>query len=237
MLGSGSAIQLPEGKHVSRVISKDDNTAADLPGETGSPRKQTKADMSRERVLEAAARTFSERGYAGTTMRDIARAADLQAGSLYYHYPSKELLIEAVIDQGIHNITNTVYNAIAKLPPSSSYGDRVRMAIHAHLRAILTYGAFASASRHLLSQVPVEVRRKHILRRESYEEFWLGLLQTAHEAGETREGVDLRLARTFILGGLNSALDWYRPEGKSIEELADQFATMIEGGILKGGSA
>lgn len=197
-------------------------------------RKQTKAEVSRERVLEAAARTFSERGYAGTTMRDIARAADLQAGSLYYHYPSKEVLIEAVIDLGIHNITNTVYTAFAKLSPTASYADRIRAAIHAHLGAIITFGAFASASRHLLAQVPVEVRRKHILRREAYEEFWLGLLESAQEAGETRDGVDLRLARTFILGGLNSALDWYRPEGKSIEELADQFAAMIAGGILTG---
>lgn len=183
--------------------------------------------------MEAAARTFSERGYAGTTMRDIARAANLQAGSLYYHYPSKEVLIDAVIDKGILNITNSVFNTIATLPPGYSYSDRISAAVHAHLKAILTYSTFASASRHLLSQVPIEVRRKHVLRREAYEEFWTGLLESAQAAGETRDGVDLKLARTFLLGGLNSALDWYRPEGKSIEELADQFARVIEGGILK----
>lgn len=208
-----------------------ESAAANTRGKKGI-RKPSKAEASRDRVLEAAARTFSERGYAGTTMRDIARAADLQAGSLYYHYPSKELLIEAVIDRAIHNIVNTVYNAIAELPPSSSHSDRIRTAIHAHLGALLAYGAYGSASRHLLAQVPVEVRRKHILRREAYEDFWIGMLNAAHEAGETRDGVDLRLARTFILAALNSAVDWYRPEGKSIEELADQFAMMIEGGIL-----
>ena len=217
---------------MSTAVRKDDSGLRASPKDGAGLRKQSKADVSRERVLEAAAKTFSERGYAGTTMRDIARAADLQAGSLYYHYPSKEVLIEAVIDKGIHNITNAVINTIATLPPSTSYADRVRAAIHAHLRALLTYSAFASASRHLLAQVPVEVRRKHVLRREAYEEFWLGLLQSSRDAGETRDGVDLRLARTFILGGLNSALDWYRPDGKSIEELADQFAMMVEGGIL-----
>ena len=54
--------------------------------------KVTKADISRERVLAAAAKIFVERGYAGTTMRAIADDVGLKAGSLYYHFPSKELL-------------------------------------------------------------------------------------------------------------------------------------------------
>lgn len=195
-------------------------------------KKSSKAEISRERVIKAAARIFSEQGYAGTTMRDIARGANLQAGSLYYHYPSKELLIEAVLDKGIHNVSNSVYNAIATLPPNSTYSDRIHAAILAHMQAIISYGDYAFASRHLLAQVPEDIRRKNILRRDAYSDFWLELLKTAHAAGETRGDLDLRLARTFILGALNSALDWYRPDGKSIEELAVQFAQMIEDGIL-----
>lgn len=203
------------------------------PGERGP----SKAEVSRERVLAAAAGIFSERGYAGATMRDIASAAGLQAGSLYYHYPSKELLIEAVLDSGIHGVSTAVYTAIAALPPSSSYGERLRAAIVAHLESVLTYGAYASASRHLLAQVPPEVRRKHVTRRDAYSDFWLQLLEAAQAAGAVRPGLDLRLTRTFILGALNSALDWYRPDGKSVEELAGQFIAMIDGGLLTAAAA
>lgn len=170
-------------------------------------------------------------------MRDIAQAADLRAGSIYYHYPSKELLIEAVLDMGIHGVSAAVFNAIAELPPSSTYADRIRAAIAAHLQSVLKFGAYASASRHLLAQVPLDVRRKHVTRRDAYGDFWLKLLESAQTAGEVRRDIDLRLARTFILGALNSTLDWYRPEGKSIDELAAQFTAVVEGGILTRGPA
>jgi AcrR family transcriptional regulator len=201
-------------------------------GDGTEARRPSKADISRERVLAAAARIFSERGYAGATMRDIAREANLLAGSLYYHYPSKELLIEAVLDRGIHGVSTAVYNAIAELPPSSSYADRLQAAIDAHLQSILTYGAYAAASRHLLAQVPIEIRRKHVLRRDAYGDFWLRLLESAQAAGEVRQDIDLRLMRTFILGALNSTVDWYRPDGKPVSEIAAQFAAIIADGAL-----
>ncbi|MBS7701223.1 MULTISPECIES: TetR/AcrR family transcriptional regulator [unclassified Chelatococcus] len=193
----------------------------------------TKAEISRERVLAAAARIFSERGYAGTTMRAIAKEADLQAGSLYYYYPSKELLIEAVLGMGVHGVSTAVYTAIADLPPSSTYADRIRAAISAHLHSILEFGDYALASRRVLGQVPPEVRRKHVLRRDAYGEFWVKLLEAAHAADELRSDVDLKLARTFMLGALNSALEWYRPNGMPISEVATQFTTLIAEGLFR----
>ncbi len=195
--------------------------------------KVSKADISRERVLIAAARIFSVRGYAGTTMRDIAKGAGLQAGSLYYYYPSKDLLIEAVLDMGIHGVSNAVYSTIAGLPPSTTYADRIRAAVLAHLQSVLEFGDYALASRRVLGQVPPDVRRKHVLRRDAYGDFWVKLLEAARGAGELRDDVDLKLARTFILGALNSALEWYRPDGMSIDEVASQFNAMISDGLFR----
>lgn len=195
--------------------------------------KVTKAEISRERVLAAAARIFSELGYAGTTMRAIAKGAELQAGSLYYYYPSKDLLIEAVLDMGIHGVSTAVYGAIAELPPSSTYAERIRAAIIAHLRSVLEYGDYALAARRVLGQAPPEVRRKHVMHRDAYGDFWVKLLEAAHAAGEIRDDVDLKLARTFMLGSLNSALEWYRPNGMSIDEVAAQFTALIAEGLFR----
>ncbi|MGO4835874.1 TetR/AcrR family transcriptional regulator [Rhizobiaceae sp. 2RAB30] len=188
--------------------------------------------MSRDRILVAAARIFSERGYAGTTMRDVAKGADLQAGSLYYYFPSKDLLIEAVLDLGLHGVSTSVYAAIAELPPTTTYADRIRAAISAHLRSIITFGDYALASRRVLGQVPTDVRRKHVQRRDAYGEFWVKLLEAAHSAGEIPSDIDLKLARTFILGALNSSLEWYRPNGMSIDQLAEQFTALISDGLF-----
>jgi AcrR family transcriptional regulator len=57
--------------------------------------KTTKAEETRDRILDAALRLFRERGFAETTMRDVAQAAGVATGAAYYYYRSKEELVLA----------------------------------------------------------------------------------------------------------------------------------------------
>ncbi len=200
---------------------------------TGAPGSKARADVSRDRVLEAAARIFSERGYVGTTMREVARHVDMQAGSLYYHYRSKEDLIEAVLAQGMQGFSDAVRMAVAALPEQASFRERFNTAVLAHLRCLVEFGAYALASRRVLGQVPAHVRRRQVALQDAYGEFWLALLQSAFDNGELRPEVDLHLARTFLLGALNYALEWYKPQGRPMPEIAQQFSSMICQGIFK----
>ena len=200
-------------------------------------RKQSKADISRDKVLAAAVQVFSEKGYAGATMREVARVAGLSAGSLYYYFSSKELMMEAVINVSINNVSKTVLNAIAVQPPSASYSEKIKVAIKAHLQGILSSGANAVISRYLWVQIPDEVKRKHFIAQSAYEEFWLNLLIAAQEAGEIRTDLDVRLTRTIMLSAINAALDWYRPDGKSVDEIAETFFKIIKEGIVISGES
>jgi AcrR family transcriptional regulator len=56
-------------------------------------------------ILDEAARLFREKGYAATSMRDIANAVDMLPGSLYYHFSAKEDLLVAVYEEGVRLIT------------------------------------------------------------------------------------------------------------------------------------
>lgn len=197
----------------------------------GQREKVTKADISRERVLVAAARIFSERGYAGTTMRAVAKEVGRSAGSLYYHYRSKEELIEAVLAQGINGVSEAVQSAVLRIPAGNSNRERIDAAIHAHLRSIMEFGDYVLVTRRVLGQVPTHVRRKHVRLRDAYGDFWMMLLDSALQTGEIRRDIDLRLARMFILGALNSAVEWYKPEGKALEEVARQFTILITEGL------
>jgi AcrR family transcriptional regulator len=60
-----------------------------------------KGELTAERILDAAEALFAERGYAGTTLRDVAARVDLRIPSLYNHFPSKDALYAAVLARGI----------------------------------------------------------------------------------------------------------------------------------------
>ncbi|TDC70945.1 TetR/AcrR family transcriptional regulator [Actinomadura sp. GC306] len=67
-----------------------------------SPRKIPRQERSRqtvERILEAATRVLSERGYDGASTNRIAKAAGLSNGSLYQYFPNKDAIVIAVLDR------------------------------------------------------------------------------------------------------------------------------------------
>jgi AcrR family transcriptional regulator len=60
-----------------------------------------KGEQTAERILDAAEVLFAERGYAGTSLRDVATQVELRIPSLYNHFPSKDALYGAVLGRGI----------------------------------------------------------------------------------------------------------------------------------------
>lgn len=65
------------------------------------PAWRRKGEQTAERILDAAEALFAERGYAGTSLRDVATRVELRIPSLYNHFPSKDALYSAVLARGI----------------------------------------------------------------------------------------------------------------------------------------
>lgn len=63
-----------------------------MPGNPG-------ADGTRERIVAAARELFHAQGYHATSLKQVAREADVHGGSLYHFFPSKESLVEAVLEE------------------------------------------------------------------------------------------------------------------------------------------
>lgn len=61
-------------------------------------RERSSSDVTRSRVLGVAATLFAEEGFAGTSMRDIATALGITKAAIYYHFESKEQLLDAVLE-------------------------------------------------------------------------------------------------------------------------------------------
>ncbi|ONH27036.1 hypothetical protein BL253_23520 [Pseudofrankia asymbiotica] len=67
-------------------------------------------------MLDAAVSLFGERGYAGTSVRDIAERLGLTKAALYYHFPSKETILDALLDPFVTELTRIV-ELVREAPP------------------------------------------------------------------------------------------------------------------------
>lgn len=195
-------------------------------------KKLAKSAISQKRVLDAAAKIFRDYGYAGTTMRVIADEAELKAGSIYYHFKSKDELISAVLDLGIRAVIDTVKSALDALPPDASGRQRVETAIHAHLSAIIDNGDYTLATRRVFGQVPEAIREKNLRLRNSYATMWQEILTDAQKRGEFRPDANLTLTRLFILGALNWTVEWFKPGGRTIDDVARSFSSVVVDGLM-----
>src|ERR1700752_1937818 len=129
---------------------------------------ETKSDRTRQKILDAAALLFRRHGYASVTLKDIAARADMQAGSLYYHFDTKEELVEAVLAVGVDHAHAATREAVRVLGPGADPLARLRAAIAAHLCVVLSEGAYASANLRILGQVPEAIRERHLERQRAY---------------------------------------------------------------------
>lgn len=194
-------------------------------------RRLRKSDLTRGRILDAAAETFRAKGYTAARLSDIADLAETQAGSLYYHFASKEQLAEEVLALGVKQVSEAVAAAIEALPERADFRTRLRAAVEAHLTSMLQHDAYSAANVRIINQVPEDVRERHLSHHRHYGAFWRRLLEQAQAAGEVRPGVDLTAIRMLILGALNWSVEWYRPGRLSAAEIADELVEMVLVGI------
>lgn len=200
---------------------------------SGRGRPGKKGVATRARILDSAAHTFRTKGYAGTRLSDVAAAADTQAGSLYYHFPSREELVEEVLRVGQERTSGFVRRRVAALPGDASDLDRLREAISAHLDSVLEMGDYTAATIRIIGQVPDEIRKRRLHEQREYGEFWRALVDNAHACGEIRTDLDSSALRMLLLGAMNSVPDWFRPrrDRLSVADLKAQFESLFLDGL------
>jgi AcrR family transcriptional regulator len=185
-----------------------------------SPIRAPRADNRLPLILDEAARLFGERGFHGTTIRDVVRGIDMLPGSLYYHFAAKEDLLAAVYEEGVARITARVRAAIAKRVDP---WQRLTAACVAHLEALLAEGDYAQVViRVRPADVPAIAARLTALR-DRYERIFVELI----EALPVRTSVDRRTLRLMLLGALNWSQTWYRPGRDDPRVIARNFVALL----------
>ena len=183
----------------------------------------------RGELLATAAQVFARQGYDATTVREIADAAGILAGSLYYHFDSKESMLDEILSGFLAELW-TGYDAVlaAGLGPRETLEALVVESfreIDRHRDAVAIY----QRERHLAGQPRFAYLADSMNR---FEAAWQGTLERGVAAGEFRSDLDLRLAYRFVRDTVWVAASWYRPGGRhSAAEIARQYLSMVLDGI------
>ena len=181
-----------------------------------------RAAARRRQVLAVASELFAKKGFEATSIRDIATAAGMMSGSLYYHFASKEDLYIAVQDASISKIFNAVEQAI---PGIADPWDRLEAAAIAHFEAMLDRSGFRVLVTPLFPPgLDKAVRDALVAQRDRFER----MIDTVIAELPLPKSLDRRIFRQHYLGALNWIPVWYDPGGPvAPAEIVRQFLVTL----------
>lgn len=181
-------------------------------------------DSAKGRLLRAAATLFKEKGYERTTVRDLGKAVGIQSGSLFHHYPNKEAILCAVMEETIILNTELMKAALAQ---SENPADKVLALIRCELESILgETGAAMTVLVYEWRSLNKESQQQILKLRDIYENLWISTLIEAKEAGSVV--IDPAVLRRLLTGALSWTINWYRQGGDlSLEQLAQMALSLV----------
>jgi AcrR family transcriptional regulator len=184
----------------------------------------------KEQILQTAAKMFKDKGYASSSMRDIATELGIEAASLYHHIKSKEEILETIcftmadkLNAAISEVNDIYFNAEEKL----------RMAIKSHVQIISENIDQSAVFLHEWRSLSEPKLSEFKALRDGYEtEFKVIINEGINE--DIFDNVDQKFATLTILSTVNWINEWYNPNGKmNAEEIAQKLSDFIMGGLRK----
>jgi AcrR family transcriptional regulator len=181
-----------------------------------------KGERTRLRILDAAAQVLARQGYAAATLTEIASVAQMQAGSLYYHFDSKDA-------------SEAICQATAALGPGANGHDRLLAAVAAYTANLVADSDFTRANIRCFEEAPLLTRENLAVPLREFATVWVALLEAGQADGSLRSDVEANVVARMTIAALNSCVQWYRPDGVlDVDEVAAMFATSLVDGLSSG---
>lgn len=182
----------------------------------------------KQQIYSTASSLFSERGYPATTVRDIARELNMQAGSLYAHIESKEDVLWEIVNRAADQFLATAEPIVGSdLAPS----DKLRALVRSHVEQVAGNIAEATIFLHEWKFLSEERRASVTERRRRYEALYRYVIEEGIERGDFAP-TDPKMATLMVLSSVNWMPQWYNPNGPlSPQQIADNFTDLVLSGI------
>lgn len=182
-------------------------------------------------ICRAAARVFYEKGYAGASMQDIAKAVGLTKAGLYHHIGSKESLLFEIMNHGMDILQEAVLDRVASIRDPR---EKLRQTIAGHIHLIVrARDRETTVILHENRSLPDPLREKINARKKEYIRFLEELIANVQQEAGYEPLVSPKLAAFALLGMINWLYQWYRVEGPIPEEqLAEAYSDFFFRGLL-----
>lgn len=189
----------------------------------------------KERIEKAAADLFMERGFSGTTVREIGERAGVGQSSLYHHARSKGQLLAELHAKHVQDISGRFEAIIAS---GESPAVQLRGVVKALVAMVHTHKAVVTVYLRESYALSDEAREGVAVERKHNDTIIEGIIQRGIDSGEFRSDLDVTLTRRAILGMCNWAYQWYSPKGPySIDDIGGHFADLAEASVVNDKSA
>ena len=187
---------------------------------------ETRWELQKDRMLRAAARCFNEKGYSGSSLRDVAKLLGLTDAALYYYVKNKEELVYLCYLRAGDVGREAMDRAVAE---GENGFDIVRRYLHYHLEAMTgERGPVA-----IMSEIPslepthrdeiLEISRRHSARFEA-------VLKRGIADGSIKS-CDMRMTGNAIMGSLNWVPKWFRGDKAVAEKVLAEFPEILSAGL------
>ena len=187
-------------------------------------RQNTKQD-----VLRAAGRLFAERGFHGTSMRDLGGELGLLGSSLYSHVGGKsEMLVEVIRSGAV--LFQDLARSVDELEASAA--DRLEMLMAGHVEILTEHIDEATTFLNEARFLPEDERSAIVAMRDQYEATYRNVISEGVAAGEFKHDLDPALTTILVLSMLNAMHRWYRADGpQTPAEIAAQATDLVMEGL------
>ncbi len=181
-------------------------------GRDQTPTRTGRRDgLGPETILSAALRAFYERGYHGTSIRDIASGAGMTPASLYHHFSNKQDILSTVMTRIMRDALATTRHELLRAGPSPveqvSALVRAWIVFHANRRVEARVGA---SELHCLER---EGRQLVVTLRDEQEQMFRSVVARGVEEGVFRTAHPREAARAVVNMG-TAVATWFNPDGK-----------------------
>ncbi|MDH6111995.1 AcrR family transcriptional regulator [Kitasatospora sp. MAP12-15] len=168
----------------------------------------TRTTYTVDSLLAVTVEVFNARGYDGTSMEDLSRAAGISKSSIYHHVRGKEELLRLAVGRALDGLFG-----ILDEPPAVQGRpvDRLEHVVRRTTEVLLAELPYVTLLLRVRGNTETELWA--LERRRDFDHRVAELVRAAVAAGELRADVEPRLATRLLFGMINSVVEWYRPDG------------------------
>ncbi|MEW6645242.1 MAG: TetR/AcrR family transcriptional regulator [Pseudomonadota bacterium] len=191
-----------------------------------NPRKE----LVREQLIDIAAQLFDSKGYAQTSINEIARAIGLGRSAVYHYFRNKEEILAALVEAEALTPSHQLQELIEQ--PGLTPSERLRRAITDGIRRRLSSGSRFILLARLEAQIPEELGPLYNRGRRDIYDFYVRCISEGIACGEFRR-TDAKIAAFAVIGMANWTSRWYSPSGShSPDEIGEIIADIALQGLL-----